>query len=153
MLLNASACPRKATTACEPNCIFGENLCQGVRELVAKRRKVGIGHDLPPTSDASTLQCAGSHGHAAASHCHKERTRTSTEYGDENKSAGHRSFFHEMDLHIGIAEVRMPNQRGRDAPYSQNLATTAGLRLRFCICRVPYLTMGRPGMRGFTAAR
>jgi hypothetical protein len=39
MLLNGSACPRKATTACEPNCIFGENLCQGVRELVASAGK------------------------------------------------------------------------------------------------------------------
>ena len=35
VLLDGSACPRKATTARQPNCIFSENLRQGARELVA----------------------------------------------------------------------------------------------------------------------
>jgi hypothetical protein len=43
--LDRSACPREATTADWSSCIFRKNLRQGFRELAAKCRKVGIGHD------------------------------------------------------------------------------------------------------------
>jgi hypothetical protein len=36
MLLDGSACPRKAATACWPNRIFRKDLRQGISELVAK---------------------------------------------------------------------------------------------------------------------
>src|SRR6516165_6119387 len=46
--LHGSACSRKPATARRPNCIFCENLRQGVRELLAKCRKVVTGHAYLP---------------------------------------------------------------------------------------------------------
>jgi hypothetical protein len=50
VLLDGSACPCEAAPARWTNCILRKNLCQGVRELIAKCRNVIAGaHDLPAT--------------------------------------------------------------------------------------------------------
>src|SRR5262249_43309455 len=46
--LDRSACSREPATARQPNCIFCENLRQGVCELLANCRKVVTGHAYLP---------------------------------------------------------------------------------------------------------